>query len=118
MSRQTRIGLITGGVLLLALVGIIAFLLLPKEPQTISKATSPDGAWSVEVVATPHLLSGSYDIVVYFVDGRGNRLPGGMTVDVTRDLTAAKTRHAVTFVDDRTAKVGSHTLEKPNAIGK
>src|SRR5262245_26392372 len=104
MTRRMRMSLIFGAALLLV-IGVIGLLLWPGKPQTVSKATSPDGTWSVEVRANPR-LTGSYDIVVYVLDGQGKQLTGGMVVDLTGDLAAARTRHAVTFVDNKTAKAG------------
>jgi hypothetical protein len=117
MSRKKWMIVLVIGVLVLAAGGGAAFLFLGSK-QTISSATSPDGSWFVAVIATPHLISGSYDIVIVQGDGQGKMLPGGMVVGLESDLAKAGTRHAVTFVDNNTAKVGSRIVERPASLRK
>ncbi len=115
---KPRIWMIAGAAVAVALLlGAGVCLMLPgllEREQQVSAATSPDGSWSVAVVARPK-LSGSYDIVVEVRDSRGKG-PGAFVVGLTRDLGAAAREHAVSFVDGATAKVGSRTLEKSNFI--
>jgi hypothetical protein len=102
------------------LLSLGVFWVLPEQHQSdqpISSATSPDGTWSVAVVARPH-LSGSYDISVEVRDTQGQIVGGGFVVDNTRDLDRAKRVHAVRFVDNDTAKVGTRTVDKPSSIRK
>jgi hypothetical protein len=120
MSRRVRSIAVIGVILVLAFVGVLGalgflvspFLVLSEEPRMVSEATSPDGTWSVEVLAKPR-LTGGYDIVIVDGDGHGKKAPGGIAIGLTRDLTAAQASHAVTFVDNNTAKVGSRTHERP-----
>ena len=120
MSRRVRIVVIIGVALLLAILGVLGFLISPllvlsEEPKTLSAATSPDGKWTIEVVAKPR-LSGAYDIVILDGDGHGKKEPGGSVIGLTRDLTAAQAGHVITFVDNNTAKVGGRTHEKPASL--
>jgi hypothetical protein len=94
-----------------------AILSRSNEPITLSEATSPDGTWSIQVVAKPQMMGG-YDIVLFEGDGQGKMLPGSAVIDLTRDLDAARNRHLVRFVDDNTAQVGSRTLERPSSLRK
>ena len=107
---------VIAGVTVVTVLGLGAAtpLLLPGmllEQQPISAATSSDGSWSVAVVGHP-TLSGSYELVAEVRDSRGQVIPGGIVVDLTRDLAAAKGRYTVEFPDNVTARVGSHTLHK------
>jgi hypothetical protein len=107
MSQQARNPLVIGLVLaLLALagVGIVAFAIWPKETQMISKSTSPDGAWSIEIVGRPGFFNQSYhDIILYHGDGKGTRLEG-QTIDQNVEI-GKEGSFAINFVDNNTAKV-------------
>jgi hypothetical protein len=98
------------GVLVLFVVGAV-LLLQHSGPQVISSATSPDGSWSVAVLARPHLLSGSYDISVQVRDAIDTPTTGGFVIDLT-SLETARKRHVVRFLDDQTAKVGDRVVTK------
>lgn len=107
------------GVLVLAVVGGGALLFPGSKPETtVSSATSPDGGWSIAVVATPHVFTGSYDMVVFHGDGQGKKLPGGMVIGLDGDLAAAERRYAISFVDNNTAKVGNRSFERPASLRK
>jgi hypothetical protein len=107
---------VAGVLLLLGVVVVVGIGLLFGRQQTISAATSPDGTWSVEVLARPHALTGSYDIIIEVRDGQGQKVGGGSVVGLTRDLASARRAHAVSFVDNNTAKVGKRTINKPSLI--
>src|ERR1043166_4903902 len=109
MSRRAWIIVAVAGMLLL-LGAVGALLLSSGQSQTISEATSPDTTWSVVVVARPHFLSGSYDVVVEVRDAQGKRMSGHV-VDLTRDLEAARKAHAVSFTDNNSAMVGNRNIE-------
>jgi hypothetical protein len=116
MPRKKRLILLAIGVLVLAVGGGVGFLFFENEPQTVSTATSPDGSWSVAVIAKPHMFSGSYDIEIHVYDAAGNAKGGGYVINLT-SLDDAKKIHVVSFVDNKTAKVtlsqgGSSTIEK------
>jgi hypothetical protein len=102
--------LIVGVLLVTAVVMGAIGILTWDRTQTLSAATSPDGAWSVAVIAKPHVFTGSYDIVVQVRDKAGNPMPGAFVIDLTHDLANAERRHAVRFIDAKTAKVGERTV--------
>ena len=120
MSRQAWFLIVVAVVVAGVLLSLGVIWLFPgqhQSEQTLSSATSPDGTWSVAVLARPQ-LSGSYDISVEVRDAQGQIVDGGFVVDNTRDLDRARKAHAVSFVDNNTAKVGTRTVDKPSSIRK
>lgn len=111
MSRRGWVIIaITAGALL-AVAGLVVLVQLPDKPQTLSSATSPDGTWSIEVIAKQR-FQGAYDIVVQIREKDGGVSSGGV-MGLERDLAAAKRKYGVLFIDNTTAKVGGHTVKKP-----
>jgi hypothetical protein len=113
-----RFWVIAGSVAAALALGGVVLVLVPgllTKNRPISEATSPDGSWSVAVVAHP-TVGGSHELVVEVRDGRGQLAGESFVVGLTRDLDAAQREYAVKFVDNVTAKVGSRTLEKAKFI--
>jgi hypothetical protein len=115
---QRRIWVIVGTVAAVLALSGVAILLIPgllAKERPISEATSPDGSWSVAVVAHP-TVSGSYELVVEVRDAHGQLAGESFVIGLTRNLVAAEQEHAVKFIDNATAKVGSRILEKAKFI--
>ncbi len=113
MSR--RFWLLASVLVVLLALGAVGLFLL-TEPHPIAAATSPDGTWSVTVVGQ-RLLTGAYEIVVRVQSTQGQPVrTEGFVVGLTGDLDAARRNHAITFVDDSTAKVGTRILKKADFI--
>jgi hypothetical protein len=115
---MSRFGWLPFGIVVVFLVGlgVVALFYLTDDRETLAEATSPDGTWSVAVLARPRFLSGAYDITVEARDAQGQPTSGGFVVDLTRDLDAARKAHAVKFVDNNTAMVGNRTIAKPPSL--
>jgi hypothetical protein len=90
--------------------------MMTAESPELSRATSPDGTWSVAVYGN-RLWSGSYEIVVRIYDAQGQVVPNGAFVigiagtraDVERD-------YAVTFESNEVARAGKRKIEKSKYI--
>jgi hypothetical protein len=115
MSRRWGLIIAIAAVCLLVIIvgGKQAF---SSRQQTIGFATSPDGTWSVEVIAKPHLLTGSFDIVVEAKDAKGKVMGSEVFVGLMGDLNSARHSYAATYIDNDTARVENRSLRKSDFV--
>ena len=92
---------------------LVVWRVLREESPILSRASSPDGTWSVVVRGNWH-MSGSYEIVVEVRDAQDRVVPtGSFVVGIAPDRAAAERDYAVTFESNEVAHVGrSRTIEK------
>jgi hypothetical protein len=112
MSRRGKIA-VGAGALFLAVGSFVIWRTLTAESPELSRATSPDGTWSVAVEGNRQ-LSGSYEIVVKIYDAQGQVVPNGsFVVGMAGNRADAERDYAVTFEGNEVARVGKvRTIEK------
>jgi hypothetical protein len=116
MTRRVKVLIAVGGVAAVILA-FVAWRVLTAESPVLSRASSPDGTWSVAVLGNWQ-PSGSHEIVVEVRDAQGRVAPNGaFVVGIAPDGAAAERDYAVTFESDEVARVGrSRTVEKSRYI--
>ena len=106
-----RLPAILAALLLMAIAIVTVLLIQRSAPRTISQETSPDGSWSVHVIAEPKLLGG-YEVVLRVGNARGEVEQGGFVIGLIDDLESAAIQYRITFDDNETARVGDRQIEK------
>lgn len=96
---------VIGCVLVAVGYGGLAWLFREKA---VSAASSPDGSWSVAVVARRAFLNNAHHVIVKVRDRDGNDAPinGAIEIGIGWDVEKMKSFYEVRFVDNQTALVG------------
>ena len=105
MDRRTRFLAIAAPLTVIAAILILMALVVVTRAQTLSRATSPDGRWTVVVEGSPRFLgAGGIEVTLNGFSSGGRSFSQGV-IDQCRDWGEAWARYGRITVTDDHAKL-------------